>query len=103
VNAKKDELGIVRDKLSKPHRAEEEDPGSSLRRGLVVYYKEDWVGRDPHKTGTDCTNVTDHELPDTSSMKVVVSCARDADRAVEGGVTARLRTKATAGASIRAR
>lgn len=73
VNAKKEELAIIRDKLAKAieqkNKARILAPGD----GLVVYYKEDWWDETRIKTGAEVHERQPIvELPDTSSMKVVV-------------------------------
>lgn len=73
VNAKKDELAIVRDKLNKAREQKKKARIVAPADGLVVYFKEDWWDETRIKTGTELHERQQIiELPDTSSMKVVI-------------------------------
>jgi HlyD family secretion protein len=89
VNAKKDELGIVRDKLSKAREQKQKTRIVAPADGLVVYYKEDWWDETRIKTGTELHERQPIiELPDTSSMKVVVRVHETQIERLKEGLTA---------------
>lgn len=89
VNAKKDELGIVRDKLSKAREQKKKTRIVAPADGLVVYYKEDWWDETRIKTGTELHERQPIiELPDTSSMKVVVRVHETQIERLKEGLTA---------------
>jgi len=73
MNAKKEELAIVRDKLEKAREQKIKTKIEAPADGLVVYYKEDWWDETRIKTGAEVHERQQViELPDTSSMKVVI-------------------------------
>ncbi|MGQ9648518.1 MAG: efflux RND transporter periplasmic adaptor subunit [Phycisphaerae bacterium] len=89
VNAKKDELGIVRDKLNKAREQKKKTRIVAPADGLVVYYKEDWWDETRIKTGTELHERQPIiELPDTSSMKVVVRVHETQIQRLKEGLTA---------------
>lgn len=89
VNAKKDELGIVRDKLNKAREQKKKTRIVAPADGLVVYYKEDWWDETRIKTGTQLHERQQIiELPDTSSMKVVVRVHETQIERLKEGLTA---------------
>ena len=73
VKAKEEELAIVRDKLAKAREQKCKTKITAPADGLVVYYKEDWYDETRIKTGAEVHERQQViELPDTSSMKVVI-------------------------------
>lgn len=73
VNAKRDELTIVRDKLNKAKEQKDKARMLAPADGLVVYYKDGWYDETRIKTGAEVHERQQViELPDTSSMKVVM-------------------------------
>jgi len=89
VNAKKDELAIVRDKLNKAREQKKKARIVAPADGLVVYYKEDWYDETRIKTGTQLHERQQIiELPDTSSMKVVMRVHESQIERLKEGLTA---------------